>query len=79
MAAVTKCYQVFFTVVPPAAPELLVVDFEERHRAARLTAPVVGPQDCRVDLYVFATIKPDGADLLKSVHEMGAGSERNVF
>ena len=45
MAVVAQSDQVFFCVLTRVAPELLVVNFEMRHRLTDLAAPVVAPQD----------------------------------
>ena len=45
MTRIAKCDQILFRVAPRVAAELLVVDFEIRHRAARLTPPTIAAED----------------------------------
>jgi hypothetical protein len=40
-----KCDQVCFGVIPKTTPKFLVVNFQVRHPAARLTPPAIATQD----------------------------------
>jgi hypothetical protein len=44
MAGRTERNEIRFGVGSSMAPEVLMVDFEVRHRAARLAAPAISPE-----------------------------------
>jgi hypothetical protein len=45
VASRAKCNKVLLRIVAAATAELLVVNFQVRHRAARLTSPTITAQD----------------------------------
>ena len=61
MATVTECYQVCLGIVTGLAPKLLMMNFQIRHNAARLTAPSVAAQHLLAQILIRDGIKPQGS------------------
>jgi len=58
VARSAKCNEVLLGVIAGLTTELLVVDFEVRHRAAQLTPPAVPAQHLLAESFVRHRIKP---------------------
>jgi len=65
VAFTAKSNKVPLAIIAAATAELLMMDFQIRHRAAALAAPAISPQHLLTQLLVFTRVKPD-ARLLRT-------------
>ncbi len=61
-------------IVPPVAAELLVVDFQVRHRAARLTTPETLPRNQIRSRNVFVQSGEDGTVCIRELAQVTIGN-----
>src|SRR5947199_67109 len=59
VAFTAKSNKVPLAIIAAATAELLMMNFQIRHRAAALAAPAISPQHLLTQLLVFARVKPD--------------------
>jgi hypothetical protein len=64
VARSAECNKVALGIIAVVAAKLLVVDFQVRHRTARLTSPAIATQYLLPQVLVRHRIKPDATGLL---------------